>query len=88
MSKTIDDEKLREAKAKLACHIEPPKGSPYAEMLAQSGLSSDASSEPAAVSSETPSAASCGTASGASCGTAAPAQGGKIRLTEMTSAGG
>ena len=82
MSKKIDDEKLREAKAKLACHIEPPKGSPYAEMLAQSGLGSDAPAE-------TPSAASsCGTASGSSCGTAAPAQGGKIRLTEMTSAGG
>jgi hypothetical protein len=88
MSNKLNDEKIKEAKAKLACHIEPPKGSPYAEMLAQSGLTSDASSEPAAVSSETPSAASCGTASGASCGTAAPAQGGKIRLTEMTSAGG
>ncbi len=71
MSKTIDDEKLREAKAKLACHIEPPKGSPYAEMLAQSGLDSDAPEETVS-----------------SCGTAAPVQGEKIRLTEMTSAGG
>lgn len=48
----MNDDKIKEAKAKLACHIEPPKD---------------------AVSS---------------CGTAAPVQGEKIRLTEMTSAGG
>ena len=72
MSNNVTDEKLKEAKAKLACHIEPPKGSPYAEMLAQNGISSDAPAE---------TAASCGT-------TAAPVQGEKIRLTEMTSAGG
>jgi hypothetical protein len=47
MGKEIDNEKLREAKAALACHIEPPK-------------------KPADV----------------------PTQGDKIRLTEMTSAGG
>ncbi len=71
----MNDDKIKEAKAKLACHIEPPKGSPYAEMLAQNGLSSDAS--------ETAHAQT-----GSSCGTAAPVQGEKIRLTEMTSAGG
>ena len=76
MSNKMTEKKIREAKAKLACHIEPPKGSPYAEMLAQSGLSSDAPSE-------SPSAAA------PSCGAApAPVQGNKIRLTEMTSAGG
>jgi hypothetical protein len=82
MSKKIDDEKLREAKAKLACHIEPPKGSAYAEMLAKSGLASDVPvREEVSVSD-----ASCG---GASCNTSyMPAQGEKIRLTEMTSAGG
>ena len=81
MSKKIDDEKLREAKAKLACHIEPPKGSAYAEMLAKSGLASDAPTHEVSVSD-----ASCG---GASCSTSdIPTQGEKIRLTEMTSAGG
>jgi hypothetical protein len=82
MSKKIDDEKLREARAKLACHIEPPKGSAYAEMLAKSGLASDAPVKDEVSVSD----ASCG---GASCSTSdIPAQGEKIRLTEMTSAGG
>ena len=82
MSKKIDDEKLREARAKLACHIEPPKGSAYAEMLAKSGLASDVPAREEVSVSD----ASCG---GASCNTSdMPAQGEKIRLTEMTSAGG
>jgi hypothetical protein len=54
MDNTIDKEKLNEAKAKLACHIEPPKSS----------ASSSCSTGPV------------------------PAQGGKVRLTEMTTAGG
>lgn len=37
MSNQIDDEKLKKAKEKLACHIEPPKakaqGSPVAEKI-------------------------------------------------------
>jgi hypothetical protein len=53
MEKTIDKEKLNEAKARLACHIEPPKSS------------------------------------GSSCSTGpVPSSGERIRLTEMTSAGG
>lgn len=37
MSNQIDDEKLKKAKEKLACHIEPPKarvqGAPVAEQI-------------------------------------------------------
>lgn len=55
----IDDNKLREAKEKLACHIEPPKAH-------------------AAPSTES------------SCGTSAPAfmDGDKVKLTQLTTAGG
>ena len=82
MSNKVDDEKLRAAKAKLACHIEPPKGSAYAKALAQSGLVSDAPGKDAASESE----AACG---GSSCSISdMPTQGEKIRLTERTSAGG
>ena len=71
MGNKIDDEKIKQAKAKLACHIEPPKGSAYAEALAANSVQNG----PAAAAS------SCGISD-------APPQGGKIRLTEMTSAGG
>ena len=72
----IDEKKLKEAKAKLACHIEPPKGSAFAKMLAEQ----EKTAEPAAEES------SCAVSS---CGTAeVPHKGEKIRLTEMTSAGG
>ena len=80
----IDPEKLKAAKEKLACHIEPPKGSAYAEALAKSGAVSAAPYENSAETCDI-------SASGGSCG--APAHdnnktGDKIRLTEMTSAGG
>ncbi len=71
MENKIDIEKIKEAKAKLACHIEPPKGSAFAAALAAENNSGE--------KAET----------GSSCGAAAaPAPGEKIRLTEMTSAGG
>ncbi len=84
MSNNVDPEKLRAAKEKLACHIEPPKGSAYAEALAKSGAVNAAPEDPGADSCD------MGTGGG-SCG--APAfdnnkTGDKIRLTEMTSAGG
>ena len=70
MENKIDSEKIKEAKAKLACHIEPPKGSAFAAALAENNAGEKAET-------------------GSSCGTAAaPAPGEKIRLTEMTSAGG
>ncbi len=71
----IDSEKLKEAKAKLACHIEPPKGSAYAKMLAEQEKTNDSAAESSCAVS------SCGTADISS-------KDGKIRLTEMTSAGG
>ena len=61
MDNNISEEKLRAAKEKLACHIEPP-GSHAAHATQQE--------------------------QGSSCGIAAIPQGGKVRLTEMTSAGG
>ena len=39
MGKEITEEKLKEAKAKLACHIEPPKGSAFAKALAAQAAS-------------------------------------------------
>lgn len=84
MSNNVDPEKLRAAKEKLACHIEPPKGSAYAEALAKSGAVSDAP--------ESTSAQSCDMdVTGGSCGEPAfdsNKTADKIRLTEMTSAGG
>lgn len=71
----IDDKKLQEAKAKLACHIEPPKGSAYAKVLAEQGNAAESAAESSCAVS------SCGTDS-------VPRKGDKIRLTEMTSAGG
>lgn len=57
MSNTIDENKLREAKEKLACHIQPPNAH--------------------AVSA------------GSSCGTSyVPQAGEKVKLTQMTTAGG
>ena len=79
----IDEEKLKEAKAKLACHIEPPKGSAYARMLAEQEKKAE---EKPALKTESAADSSCAVSS---CGTAdVPAQGEKIKLTEMTSAGG
>jgi len=79
----IDEEKLKEAKAKLACHIEPPKGSAYAKMLAEQEQKSEESQAKTVRSSAESSCAvsSCGTSD-------LPSAGEKIRLTEMTSAGG
>ena len=80
----IDPEKLKAAKEKLACHIEPPKGSAYAEALAKSEAVSAAPDENTSETCDV-------SASGGSC--SAPAfdnnkTGDRIRLTEMTSAGG
>lgn len=87
MSNSIDPEKLKAAREKLACHIEPPKGSAYAEALAKSGVDISGS-DFSASGIQTESIDTCDT--GSSCG--APSlnnkAGGKIRLTEMTTAGG
>ena len=75
MENKIDDEKLKKAKEKLACHIEPPKGSPYAEMLAKA-------SDRDIAHEESSCSISCNTESVVS------SRSDGIRLTEMTSAGG
>ena len=74
MNNKIDSEKLKRAKEQLACHIRPPENSPYAKMLAES--------VPQAAETEN-STASIGVS--ASC---EPSDAHKIRLTEMTTAGG
>lgn len=80
MSNKIDEKKLREAKAKLACHIEPPKNSPYAQMMAQQA----AENRPEVPSEgQSTGGASCSTGTGT-----VPVHDGKVRLTEMTTAGG
>ncbi len=63
-SSNIDEQKLIEAKEKLACHIQPPS----AHASAAKNVQEDASS--------------CGSA----CSAAMPSE--KVRLTQMTSAGG
>lgn len=60
----IDENKLREAKEKLACHIQPPSAHATAAQPALEEVSS------------------CGSA----CSVAMPSE--KVRLTQMTSAGG
>lgn len=81
MNSNINDEKLKEAKAKLACHIEPPKGSAYARMLAESQGAGDPAPAAASADDSSCSISSCGQSS-------APSDRDRIRLTEMTSAGG
>lgn len=83
MSTKIDDEKIKAAKAKLACHIEPPKGSAFAEMLAKANEANGGDTEISAGSSaEVKTEDSCSTGGGV------PIRDGRIRLTEMTTAGG
>lgn len=83
MGKEITEEKLKEAKAKLACHIEPPKGSAFVKALAEQAAS-------AASDGNTETVSSSSVSDGGSCSASGgiPMRDGKIRLTEMTSAGG
>ena len=86
MSKTIDEEKLRAARAKLACHIEPPKNSPYAKMLAEQGAVNGGGTDSFPSLSDV---SKSDDSSGSSCSPGAePVVKEKIRLTEMTTAGG
>lgn len=78
MSNKIDEQKLKAAREKLACHIEPPKGSAYAEMLAKANAGNN-TTEP---SGDAETASSC------SAPVNIPVKDGKVRLTEMTTAGG
>ena len=66
-SSKVSEEKLQEAREKLACHILPP------------------SERPLPHETEGDTASSCGS-SGSSCDFIDPS--GRIRLTQMTSAGG
>jgi len=77
MSEKISEEKLKEAKEKLACKIESP----------------EAHAARKAAEAEKVSAGTVSDAQNSSCGISAPQEGavsadGKVRLTQMTTAGG